>query len=82
MLVDMVFKPPTFLMHTTTDTGVAPENSILFYLALRKFGVLAEMHIYEKGKHGFGLAPDDPILSTWPDRCVDWMRTRGFFKKP
>ena len=37
------------------DEGVPPENSILFYLALRKVGVPAEMHIYEKGPHGFGL---------------------------
>ncbi len=70
--------PPTFLMHTSNDTGVPAENSILFYLALRKAGVPAEMHIYEKGQHGFGLAPNDPELSNWPDRCIAWFRFRGF----
>ncbi len=70
--------PPTFLIHTTTDTGVPPENSIYFYLGLREAGVDAEMHIYEKGPHGFGLAPDDPVLSTWPARCADWLRVKGF----
>jgi acetyl esterase/lipase len=74
--------PPTFLMHTSGDKGVPAENSILFYLALRKAGVPAEMHIYEKGGHGFGLAPNDPVLSTWPDRCIAWMRVRGILAKP
>ncbi len=65
--------PPTFLVHSNNDDGVAPENSVLFYLALREAGVPAEMHIYERGKHGYGLAPKDPILSSWAKRCEDWM---------
>lgn len=69
--------PPTFLVHTSEDSGVPPENSILFYLALRKAGVPAEMHIYEKGPHGFGLGSWDAVLSTWPGRLADWMRGRG-----
>lgn len=69
--------PPTFLVHTGEDTGVPPENSILFYLALRKAGVPAEMHIYEKGPHGFGLGSLDAVLSSWPARLADWMRGRG-----
>jgi len=69
--------PPTFLFHTTEDKTVPVENSILFYMALRKAGVPAEMHIYEKGPHGVGLAPTDEALSTWPGRLADWMRGRG-----
>ncbi len=72
--------PPTFLMHTGGDRAVPPENSVLFYEALRRSKVPAEMHIYEKGGHGFGLAPDDPVLSTWPGRCADWLRGRGVIK--
>jgi acetyl esterase/lipase len=68
--------PPTFLMHTYNDTGVPAENSILFYLALRKAGVPAEMHIYEPGQHGFGLAPNDPVLSTFPSHIIDWLKVR------
>jgi acetyl esterase/lipase len=68
--------PPTFLMHTNSDAGVVPENSVLFYLALRKAKVPAELHIYEKGPHGVGLAPRDPILSTWPDRLAAWLKAR------
>ena len=73
--------PPTFLMHTSADTAVPPENSVLFYLALRKANVPAEMHIYETGQHGVGLAQKDPVLSTWPGRCADWLRLRGFLDK-
>ncbi len=72
--------PPTFLFHTTGDTGVPPENSVLFYLALRKAGVPAEMHIYERGEHGVGLALFDPILSSWPGRLEAWMRLNGWMR--
>jgi acetyl esterase/lipase len=69
--------PPTFLFHTNEDQGVPAENSVLFYLALRRAGVPAELHIYERGRHGVGLAPDDPVLSSWPQRLADWLRVRG-----
>jgi acetyl esterase/lipase len=73
--------PPTFLFHTNEDTGVPPENSVLFYLALRKHRVPAEMHIYEKGRHGVGLAPTDATLATWPQRLADWLRGRGLLTR-
>jgi acetyl esterase/lipase len=72
--------PPTILFHTNGDTGVPPENSVLFYLALRKAGVPAEMHIYERGEHGVGLALVDPILSSWPGRLEAWMRLHGWMR--
>lgn len=68
--------PPAFLFHTNADTGVPPENSVLFYLALRKAGVPAEMHIYEEGRHGVGLASTDLVLSSWPRRLADWLMRR------
>ena len=73
--------PPTFLWHTDADSGVPPENSVLFYLALRKAKVPAELHIFEKGKHGLGLAAGVPAVSSWPDRASDWMRGRGLLDK-
>jgi len=73
--------PPTFLFHTNDDDGVSPENSVAFYLALRKAGVPAELHIYEHGAHGVGLAPQDPVLSSWPKRLEDWFRVRGLLPK-
>jgi acetyl esterase/lipase len=69
--------PPTFLFHTNSDTGVPAENSMLFYMALRKAGVPAEIHIYERGPHGVGLAQTDEALSSWPARLADWLRVRG-----
>lgn len=70
-------KVEVLIFHTTTDTGVPPENSVYFYLALRKAGVPAEMHIYERGNHGVGLAPTDPVLSSWAARLSDWFKVRG-----
>ncbi|MGB9454512.1 MAG: alpha/beta hydrolase [Bryobacteraceae bacterium] len=69
--------PPTFLFHTSNDPVVPVENSVLYYLALHKAGVPAEMHIYAQGPHGVGLAPTDEALSTWPARLADWLRVRG-----
>ncbi len=73
--------PPTFLVHTNEDAGVLPENSVVFYLGLRKAGVAAELHIYEKGKHGLGLGPKDPAFATWPQHCITWLRGRGLLQK-
>jgi acetyl esterase/lipase len=69
--------PPTFLFHTTEDAIVPVENSVFFYLALRKAGIPVEMHVYLKGPHGIGLAQSDPILRSWPEHLADWLRVRG-----
>lgn len=69
--------PPTFLFHTTEDQAVPVENSLLFFLALRKANVDCELHVYQKGRHGVGLAHYDPVLSTWPARLSDWLRVQG-----
>ena len=66
--------PPTFLVHATDDKSVPVENSLLFYQAFKDHNVPAEMHIYPKGGHGFGLAVGRSYLETWTDRLVDWMR--------
>ncbi len=73
--------PPTFLFCTNADTTVPAENSVEFYLALRKAKVPAELHIYQQGAHGVGLAPNDPVLSTWKDRLADWLKIHGLLKK-
>lgn len=72
--------PPTFLVHTMTDATVPVENSLLFVSALRKAGVPFELHLYERGPHGFGLGEKDPILATWPARCADWLKLHGFWR--
>ena len=69
--------PPTFLFSTNADTTVPAENSIAFYLALRKAGVPAEIHVFEPGVHGVGLAAGDPALGEWPVLRRNWLRGRG-----
>lgn len=73
--------PPTFLVASTDDASVPVENSLMFYRALRAARVPVEMHIYESGRHGFGLAPDNPILSTWVTLCTNWMREHGWLTR-
>lgn len=72
--------PPTFLVFSTDDKTVPPENGILFYEALRAHGVPASLHIYDHGGHGYGMAPDDPVLNTWPTLCIAWLKRLGFGK--
>jgi acetyl esterase/lipase len=66
--------PPTFLWHTVEDSAVPVENSIDFASALRKAGVPFDLHIYEKGRHGIGLANGHP----WTKDCLFWLKQRGF----
>ncbi len=73
--------PPTFLFHTAADTAVPPENSILFFQAMRKAKVPAELHVYEAGPHGVGLARKHPVLSTWPECLATWLEHRGLLEK-
>lgn len=73
--------PPAFLVHAVTDTAVPVENSLMYSEALRKAKIPFELHLYEQGPHGFGLAPTNPILASWTDRCADWLRVHGFVNK-
>jgi acetyl esterase/lipase len=70
--------PPTFFFHTQDDAGVPVENSLLFAASLRRVKVPYELHIYETGRHGVGLAPNDPALSSWPQLLQNWLRARRY----
>jgi acetyl esterase/lipase len=72
--------PPTFIFQTNADTTVPAENAIYYFLALRKAGVKAEMHIFENGPHGVGLAMNDAALSEWSHLLTNWLRMNGFLK--
>jgi acetyl esterase/lipase len=69
--------PPTLLIHTQEDKAVPVENSILFYQALTRAGVPAEMYLFEKGAHGMGMRPNLGTSSEWPARAAEWLRHRG-----
>ncbi|HQE94182.1 MAG TPA: alpha/beta hydrolase [Anaerolineae bacterium] len=68
--------PPTFLWHTAEDESVPVENSLLFAAALHKHGVPFELHIYPRGRHGLGLAPEDAHVATWAALCCEWLKER------
>ena len=72
--------PPTFIFHTTDDATVPVENALAYYAALRKNGVEVEMHIFEHGRHGVGLAPGDWVLSSWADLLAKWLVRHGATK--
>lgn len=73
--------PITFLAHATDDNAVPVENSINYYLALKKQKVSAEMHLYEHGGHGFGLGVQG-TNKNWPAACEKWLISNGFIPKP
>jgi len=68
--------PPTFLFSSNSDTVVPPENSVAVYLALRKAGVPAELHIFEKAEHGVGLGLNEPGIGQWGTLLIEWLRGR------
>jgi acetyl esterase/lipase len=71
--------PPMFFVHAGDDR-VPAENSVLLYLALKRAGVPAELHVYASGGHGFGLRPSDQPCSKWPQRCEEWMGKQGWLR--
>ncbi|HEY4761564.1 MAG TPA: alpha/beta hydrolase, partial [Thermoguttaceae bacterium] len=73
--------PPTFLFHTDEDGYVPAENSVEFYLALRRAKVSAEMHIYQKGGHGVGMAQNIPGTSTWTKDLENWLCVQNLLDK-
>tara|TARA_R110002072_G_scaffold46591_2_gene128852 strand:+ start:25287 stop:26213 length:927 start_codon:yes stop_codon:yes gene_type:complete len=72
--------PPAFLWHTTADRVVPAENSIAYYLALQEHQVPCELHVFEKGRHGIGLAKGH-AAERWPSLCHRWLITRGVLAK-
>ncbi|TWI51466.1 acetyl esterase/lipase [Pseudoduganella flava] len=69
--------PPTLLIHTQADAAVPVENSILFYQALTKAKVPAELYAFEQGGHGMGMRDGLANASMWPRRAEEWLRARG-----
>lgn len=66
--------PPTFLVLADNDKSVIPENSISFYMAMKKYGIPAEMHIFHEGGHGFGIRKNNIPADNWPNLFADWLK--------
>jgi acetyl esterase/lipase len=69
--------PPTLLIHTQEDQSVPVENSLLFFQALTRAHVPAEMYVFEHGSHGMGMRDGLGTASQWPRRAEEWLRSRG-----
>ncbi len=72
--------PPAFILCAENDNSVPIENSIRYFLALKKFNIPSELHIYEKGGHGFGLAKNGGTESDWPNACKHWLKMQGLIR--
>lgn len=66
--------PPAFLVHSADDIAVPAMNSIVYFKGLQKNNIPAELHIFQKGGHGYGLSPDGGTESSWPEMCIKWLR--------
>ena len=73
--------PPTFLVHSSEDTTVPVENSLLFYQGMRRAKASIELHLYPNGPHGAGMDPKLGPTAEWPRHCESWLRFNGWLPK-
>ncbi len=69
--------PPAFLVHSSDDNAVPVMNSIGYYRGLQKNKIPTEIHIFQKGGHGYGLSPKGGTESSWPGLCIKWLEAMG-----
>jgi acetyl esterase/lipase len=74
--------PPTFLFHTKADKPVPVQNSELYFAALRKAGVEAELALYDEGPHGVGLGTKHEAVKGWPEKLEGWLKKRKLLPAP
>jgi acetyl esterase/lipase len=67
--------PPSFLVHSADDKDVPVKNSISYFEGLVKNHIKAELHVFQKGGHGYGLAVNKGTESAWPDLCIRWIKS-------
>jgi acetyl esterase/lipase len=70
--------PPAFLVHSGDDKSVPVKNSIVYYEGLQRLGIPAELHIFQKGGHGYGMSVNRGTQSSWPELCLKWLKESGF----
>jgi acetyl esterase/lipase len=73
--------PPAFFILADDDKAVPPRNSVEMYLAMKKYGIPAELHIFNKGGHGFGMRKTGLPVSNWPVMFIDWLESLQFISK-
>ncbi|MBL8793620.1 MAG: alpha/beta hydrolase [Planctomycetia bacterium] len=72
--------PPLFIVHASDDKISDAEHSVAMYLAMKRAGVLAELHVYTTGGHGFGVRKVGHPCETWTERCLEWLGKQGLLK--
>ncbi len=70
--------PPAFLIHSADDKAVPVRNSISYFNGMQKYGIISEMHVFQKGGHGYGLASKGGTEASWPELCIRWIKAAGF----
>ncbi|MFI0431470.1 alpha/beta hydrolase [Mariniflexile sp. HMF6888] len=73
--------PPAFMVHSLDDGAVPVQNSINYALAMHKFNIPCELHLYQTGGHGYGMGKSTNTESTWPEACRKWLETRGLLMR-
>ncbi|MEY4939361.1 MAG: hypothetical protein RIQ93_1096 [Verrucomicrobiota bacterium] len=74
--------PPMLLAHSSDDKISEPENSVVMYLALKRAGIPAELHIYATGDHDFGVRVNDRLPSSWAQLCLNWLKSFDLLAEP
>jgi acetyl esterase/lipase len=74
--------PPSFLWTTADDATVPADQSLLMARALTAAGVECSVHVFPRGRHGLGLARNNPHVARWTALCEDWLKTVGFAPSP
>ena len=69
--------PPAILIHSADDKAVPVQNSLRYFEALQKNNVPSELHVYQRGGHGYGMGIDGSTESAWPETCLNWMKAKG-----
>ncbi|MGD0341429.1 MAG: alpha/beta hydrolase [Bacteroidales bacterium] len=70
--------PPAFMVHSADDQTVPVKNSIEYYEQLVKYNIPSELHVFQKGGHGYGLGGSRDTQSAWPALCISWLKASGF----
>ncbi|WP_174715282.1 alpha/beta hydrolase [Paenibacillus sp. DCT19] len=70
--------PEAFIWHTSDDGAVPVQNSLRYALALGEHGIPYDLHVFEKGSHGLGLAEDNVAVSAWSGLCLTWLKNQGW----
>ncbi len=73
--------PPAFMVHSLDDGAVPVQNSIRYALAMHEHKIPCELHLYQQGGHGYGLAPQGGTHSAWPEACHKWLEANGYLKR-